>query len=83
MITSLKGGNRPEYLKASIMGSTWTSLVTAVSNLGKALQAGNFSQNGGEWLFEGGHLKWCRRMRNTMDHSEVKELKQILHLEEG
>lgn len=41
---------------------------------------GDYKQNGGEYLFEDGELKWCHRMRTTSDHAEVKELKQVLGL---
>lgn len=41
---------------------------------------GDYKQNGGEFLFQDGELKWCHRMKTTSDHAEVKELKQVLGL---
>lgn len=41
---------------------------------------GDYKQNGGEYLFEDGELKWCHRMKTTSDHAEVKELKEVLGL---
>ena len=79
MLVSYKQGQKPEYLSGkSLVGSTLSSILNAVASGRQALHSGKSSQNGGEWLFQGGQLQWCRRMRNTMDHAETKELKQVL-----
>lgn len=44
------------------------------------LSGGAPRQVGGEFLFEGGKVLWCHRMRNTRDHAEIPELKQHLGL---
>lgn len=43
-----------------------------------AFKGGDYSQNGGEWVFVDGHLEWCHRMQNTRDHAEVAELGKVL-----
>ncbi|KAK6434052.1 hypothetical protein LTR95_009768 [Oleoguttula sp. CCFEE 5521] len=78
------GETTPQYSKSTIVGGT----VKSMGNMLKAglgvRHGGNYSQDGGEWVFEkGGELKWCRRMRNTRDHAEVTELKNVLGIEEG
>lgn len=45
---------------------------------GKAWKGGPPGQNGGEFLFEAGDLKWSHRMQSTQDHCEVKELREVL-----
>ena len=44
----------------------------------RGFNSGNFSQNGGEWLFVDGELKWCHIMQHTRDHAEIDELENIL-----
>lgn len=82
MIINLSmGEKKPEYITSSVFSvilySAWNGLKSGT----KALAAGKVSQNGGEWVFENGELKWCRRMRNTTDHSEMVELKEVLGIE--
>ncbi|OQO06763.1 hypothetical protein B0A48_08551 [Cryoendolithus antarcticus] len=78
------GDTTPQYAKSSIVGGT----VKSMGNMLKAglgmRHGGDYSQDGGEWVFEkGGELKWCRRMRNTRDHAEVAELKTVLGIDNG
>ena len=47
------------------------------------LSGGAPRQVGGEFLFEGGKVTWCKRMRNTRDHAEIPEVKQHLGLTKG
>lgn len=77
MVSNLSLGDRkPDYIKksllASAMGGTWSVITQPTASPGKK------SQNGGEFIFVDGVLKWCRRMRNTRDHAEVEELRKIL-----
>ena len=44
------------------------------------LSGGAPRQVGGEFVFEGGKVLWCKRMRNTRDHAEIPEIKQHLGL---
>ena len=79
MTSSLSLGNqRPDYVKSSLIGGTLSSMATMISSGSMALKGGNYSQNGGEWVFVDGHLEWCHRMQNTRDHAEVKDLGDVL-----
>lgn len=45
-------------------------------------------KNGVEGMFEMGHVEekyvtWCHRMRNTRDHAEIPELREVLGLDGG
>ncbi|KAI3395930.1 hypothetical protein diail_641 [Diaporthe ilicicola] len=80
MSNLMPGGPSGSYLKKSaldnILTSTWKTLLS-----GQALSGGPKAQNGGEWVFQGGELRWCHRMRNSTDHTETEELKKVLELE--
>ena len=47
----------------------------------KGTRGGSANRQGGEWVFEGGELRWCHRMQNSQDHAEVEELKEVLRFE--
>ncbi|KAJ4397528.1 hypothetical protein N0V93_001759 [Gnomoniopsis smithogilvyi] len=68
---------KPDYIKQSLLENIVNSAQVALTS-GHAFSGGPPGQNGGEWLFQGGQLKWCHRMRNSTDHTEVKELKAVL-----
>lgn len=70
------GEKKPDYIKKSFLGSVASGAWSVLSN--PTADPGKKSQNGGEWIFVDGELKWCRRMRNTRDHVEIEELKRIL-----
>lgn len=70
------GDKKPDYIKKSFAGTVVTGILDTLSN--PTASPGKKSQNGGEWIFVDGELRWCRRMRNTRDHVEVEELKKIL-----
>ncbi|KAK5124656.1 hypothetical protein LTR85_001369 [Meristemomyces frigidus] len=79
MVTNLDlGDKKPEYIKSGIVGGTLGSMWTMIKSGTKTLGGGNYSQNGGEWLFEDGGLKWCHRMQNTRDHAEIGEVMGVL-----
>ena len=79
MTSTLFGGsNQPEYQKRGILGMTVESIYQGLSTGTGALKGGNFSQNGGEFLFENGKVTWCHRMKNTRDHTEVVDLQKII-----
>jgi len=77
------GDKKPDYTSPSLVTSTVTAFWNILSSGRKGFQGGDFAQNGGEWLFEGGEVKWCRRMKHTRDHAEVRELKKVLGMKEG
>lgn len=49
---------------------------------GIAHKGGPPKQNGGEFLFEGGELKWSHRMQCVQDHCDVEELREVLGMKE-
>ncbi|KAK4546920.1 hypothetical protein LTR36_001652 [Oleoguttula mirabilis] len=82
MLTNLDlGEKKPEYITSGIVGGTLSSMWTMIKSGTKVLGGGNYSQNGGEWLFEGGEVRWCHRMKNTRDHAEIGEVVSVLGLE--
>jgi hypothetical protein len=118
MTRTLDLGSRPEYMRASLANVMLQSVVQSLKHLkgGKAFQGGDYSQVGGEFLFEpfnlntplsspapgieenkqlgdhgllgaagvGGEEKrvtWCHRMKNTRDHAEIPELREVLGLD--
>lgn len=81
MVVTLGPGaesNKPEYLSVSVGQSVVSSFKNMIFGGAKGMKGGKFSQNGGEWIFEGGELKWVRRMRGTADHALVAELREVL-----
>jgi hypothetical protein len=79
MTSSLSmGDQKPAYIQTSILSGTiksMTNMLTAGTGIWKG---GDFSQNGGEWVFVDGNLEWCHRMQHTRDHAEVADLGKIL-----
>ena len=62
MISSLKPAPKtpayhPKSFMKNVVDSMWNGLTS-----GHPLSAGPSAQNGGEFLFEGGEIKWCSRM---------------------
>jgi hypothetical protein len=43
-----------------------------------AFKGGDFSQNGGEWIFRAGKCEWVHRMKTTSDHSTAEEMANVL-----
>lgn len=44
-------------------------------------KGGNLMQIGGEFLFDGGEVVWCHRMRSMRDHAEVGVVRRVLELD--
>lgn len=83
MIASLKPGEKkPEYITKGTLANTLGSVWNILSSPVEARVGGDYAQNGGEWVFEDGVLKWGHRMGDTMGHAEVGELKEVLGLKE-
>lgn len=74
-------GKKPEYIQSNLFVTSVQSIVQGLKTGTKALKGGDFKQVGGEFLFEDGKCVWAHRMRNTRDHAEVSELKELLGLE--
>lgn len=75
------GETQPDYMKTPWVLSALTGAVRVLSSGANMFKGGDFSQNGGEWIFQHGEVTWCRRMRNTRDHAEIAELKEVLKME--
>ncbi|PMD29775.1 hypothetical protein L207DRAFT_642119 [Hyaloscypha variabilis F] len=73
----------PKYIKnTSLFESFMRSARQAWARVthGDALKGGPGDQVGGEFLFEDGKMTWCHRMRNTMDHSDLQKIREVLTL---
>lgn len=84
------GPKNPAYIQTSLPTVIVRSFLQALRAGNKMLSGGDFSQVGGEFLFElqeqeGGSKRrvvtWCHRMRNTRDHAEFSVLKTELEYE--
>ncbi|KAK0892292.1 hypothetical protein LTR91_024129 [Friedmanniomyces endolithicus] len=83
MTCNLDGGaQKPKYITDSTLSTTLNSFPNVLKSgfniTSRGFNSGNFSQNGGEWLFVDGELKRCHIMQHTRDHAEVEELENIL-----
>lgn len=80
MMRSLElGPTKPDYVQSSVFAGTLKSMGNMIKAGTGGLKGGDYSQNGGEWVWnENGELVWCRRMRNTRDHAEVREVEKVL-----
>lgn len=72
------GDQKPSYIQSSILGGTLKSMSNMLASGMGAFKGGDYSQNGGEWVFVDGCLEWCHRMQHTRDHAEVAELGKVL-----
>ncbi|PPJ54207.1 hypothetical protein CBER1_01062 [Cercospora berteroae] len=82
MVSTLKGSmGGPKYTHKGFFKNTIDSMWNSVMS-GHPLSSGPPAQNGGELLFQNGELKWCSRMRNPTDHTEIDELKEVLGIKE-
>ncbi|KAK4984236.1 hypothetical protein LTR50_006732 [Elasticomyces elasticus] len=78
------GDKDPDYIRRGFLKVLTTSFWGELMAGRKALSGGNWSQNGGEEILDGeGKLVWGRKMLNTRDHAEIKELKQVLGMHEA
>ncbi|KAF8429227.1 AhpC/TSA antioxidant enzyme-domain-containing protein [Tirmania nivea] len=82
MTKTLQQGKMPKYMEGQgVISSTLKGIWHALS-WGSPLSGGNISQVGGEFLFVNGEVGWCHRMKTTMDHVEVEDLKKVMGLSE-
>lgn len=72
---------KPAYIKKGFWENALGSALGQLTNP-NVLKGGPSAQNGGERLFQGGELKWCHRMRNATDHTEVEELRALLGIKD-
>lgn len=81
MTRTLDLGKKPSYIQSNLLVTSVQSIIQSLKTGGNALKGGDFKQVGGEFLFEDGKCVWTHRMRNTRDHAEVSQLREILGLE--
>lgn len=82
MIRTLTLGPTPDYVQESLLGVIIKSAFRGIKTGRKALRGGDFSQVGGEFLFEAdGSVSWCHRMETTRDHAEIPEIRHRLGLD--
>jgi len=73
----------PEYLQTTnVFRVAIKGASQALSRVmyGDASKPGPVDQIGGEFMFEGGKVTWCHRMRNMTDHSDLRRIKEIIGL---
>lgn len=81
MTRTLNLGSRPDYMQSNVLINSVQSIFQSLGTGKHALKGGDFKQVGGEFLFEDGECTWSHRMRNTRDHTEVHELRELLGLD--
>lgn len=85
------GDRRPVYIQRTMTGTMLRSIVQGVRRVpkGDIGKAGGWETQGGEFLFEEAKdteavgsdewpLKWCHRMENSRDHTEVEDLVAVM-----
>lgn len=82
MTRTLDLGKKPNYIQSNLFVTSVQSIIQGLKTGGNALKGGDIKQVGGEFLFEDGKCVWAHRMRNTRDHAEITELREVLGLEE-
>lgn len=82
MNKSLASYEKPAYMKHSLFSLIMRSVRQMVGSGFEAFKGGDYSQNGGEWIFREGKCVWVHRMETTSDHLTAEELLKVLK-EEG
>lgn len=78
MKRSLASSSKPVYMKHSLLGLIISSVRQMIWSGFGAFKGGNYSQNGGEWIFRIGKCVWVHRMETTSDHTPAEELIRVL-----
>lgn len=76
------GQKKPDYFQSGLFTAITQSIYQGIRAGTGALKGGDIKQVGGEFLFEDGKLLWSHRMKNTQDHAEVPEIRQVIGLDE-
>lgn len=74
------GSVAPAYQRHSIPRMALAGMVSMLGNVtrGLAHRGGDPRQVGGEFLFDGHVVRWCHRMGNTRDHTDVPRIRELL-----
>ncbi|KAH6707963.1 AhpC/TSA antioxidant enzyme-domain-containing protein [Leptodontidium sp. MPI-SDFR-AT-0119] len=78
MKRSLAGSSKTTYMKHSLFGLIMSSVRQMIWSGFGAFKGGDYSQNGGEWIFRAGKCVWVHRMETTSDHVPAEELIRVL-----
>lgn len=78
MKKSLAASSKPVYMKHSLFGLIISSIRQMIWSGFGAFKGGDYSQNGGEWIFSAGKCVWVHRMEATSDHVPAEELIRVL-----
>lgn len=81
---TLKTGKRVEYM-GGVSEFQWVAgQLRQVRETERHLRfkGGNWLWVGGEFMVEGGEVRWCRRMRNYRGHSDVEIVRKLLGVED-
>jgi len=78
MKRSLASSSKPTYMKHSLFGLIMSSVRQMIWSGFGAFKGGDYSQNGGEWIFRAGKCVWVHRMETTSDHVPAEELIRVL-----
>ncbi|OAK95420.1 hypothetical protein IQ06DRAFT_59225 [Phaeosphaeriaceae sp. SRC1lsM3a] len=81
MTRTLQLGSKPQYMQTHMLINSVQSIFQGLSTGKNALKGGDLKQVGGEFLFEDGNCTWVHRMKNTRDHSEVGDIRNLLGLD--
>ncbi|KAF2026459.1 hypothetical protein EK21DRAFT_115809 [Setomelanomma holmii] len=81
MTRTLNLGPKPAYIHTNLLINSVQSIFQSLGTGKNALKGGDFKQVGGEFLFEDGECTWAHRMKNTRDHAEVVDLRNLLGLD--
>jgi hypothetical protein len=81
MTRTFQLGAKPAYMHTNMLINSVQSVFQGLKTGKNALKGGDMKQVGGEFLFENGECTWVHRMRNTRDHTDVTELRNLLGLD--
>ena len=65
-------------MKHSLLGLVVDSVGQMIWSGFGAFKGGDYSQNGGEWIFRAGKCVWVHMMETTSDHVPAEELIRVL-----
>lgn len=72
----------PSYSYSSFPGAIFKDLQQRWKRGWSGLKGGPIDQQGGEWIFERGKLKYAHRMQKVNDHLTADRLVAILKLDQ-
>lgn len=72
----------PPYSSSAFPGALFRDLQQRWKRGWSGLKGGSVDQQGGEWIFERGKLKYAHRMQTVNDHLTADRLVTILKLDQ-